>query len=341
MKPRLFQYLACPTCQGDLDVSVDLQQREEVVTGSLSCRGCGRLYPITRGVPRLLPPELSADKEVTASRFGWEWKYFVEMHEEHRDQFLDWVHPLGPEFFAGKVVLDAGCGIGRHARCAADFGAREVIAMDLSDAVDTAFANAGELSNVHVVQGDIYHPPFRLGPDRAAFDFAYSIGVLHHLPHPEGGFNSLLRAIRPGGTIFAWVYGQENNGVVHHFIDPLRRALTSKLPPRVLLALSWPMALVLHALVVGAYHPLRGSRLFRRLPSHAYIDSLAPFSFRQKWAIVFDHLTAPTAFYIPGDEFSEWFGRAGLEATEFSWRNENSWRGRGCLPLNKNLPVRG
>ncbi len=250
------------------------------------------------------------------------------MHAQYRDQFLDWIYPLQPDFFRDRVVLDAGCGIGRHAYFAALFGAREVIAMDLSDAVETAYGHLAKLPNAHVVQADIYHPPLRRalgGP----FDLVYSIGVLHHLPQPEEGFASLVRLLRPGGTLFAWVYGHENNGIVHHFIDPLRKHVTTKLPPPLVRTLAWPLAVVLHAAAKSIYRPLRNTRWVRFLPLHAYLSTLSSFSFRHNYSIVFDHLIAPIAFYIKRAEFESWFRRAGLEGIELSWRNQNSWRGRG------------
>ena len=38
---------------------------------------------------------------------------------------------------APRRILDAGCGTGRHAYFAASYGAREVVALDLSGAVET------------------------------------------------------------------------------------------------------------------------------------------------------------------------------------------------------------
>jgi len=339
MKPRLLELLACPLCHGDLDLEAGRREGEEIIEGRFECRECHQGYPLLRGVPRLLPPDIGMEQERTADAFGWQWRHFVEMHPEFEEQFLDWVHPLRPEFFAGKLVLDAGCGIGRHAYFAARYGASEVVAMDLSAAVETAREVLADLPNAHVVQGDIYRPPFRLGDGGGDFDFVYSIGVLHHLPNPHAGFTSLLRFVRPGGTIFGWVYGHENNGVVHHFINPLRKTLTARLPRQAVNAISWPMAVVLQGVVKGVYGPLHGTAVGRRLPSSEYLASLSRFGFRQNHTIVFDHLVAPTAFYLRREEYTAWFDEAGLQDVEITWRNGNSWRGRGRRPEAAAVPA--
>jgi SAM-dependent methyltransferase len=329
LKPRVLELVACPTCLAPLELEERAREGEEVMEGELTCSGCSAAYPVSGGIPRLLPGALSEEKRRTAAAFGYEWRHFTELHAQYRDQFLDWMQPIQPEFFEGKVVLDAGCGTGRHAFFAAEFGAREVVGMDLSDAVLTAFGHIGRRPNVHIVQADIYAPPLR----RCAFQAIYSIGVLHHLPDPRSGFLALVPLLRPGGTIHAWVYGHENNGVVHHFINPVRKALTRHLPPPVVKgAIALPMTLILEALVRGVYGPLARTRAFDRLPSHAYLHSLGRFSFRQNHSIVFDHLIAPTAYYLRRDEFEEWFRAGGLDNVELSWRNENSWRGTGTAP---------
>jgi uncharacterized protein YbaR (Trm112 family)/ubiquinone/menaquinone biosynthesis C-methylase UbiE len=338
MKPRVLQLLACPLCHGELDLDAGRHGDDEIVEGRLECRACEHAYPIRAGVPRLLPPDVDAEQWRTARAFGWQWRHFVEMHPEFEEQFLDWIHPLRPEFFAGKVVLDAGCGIGRHAYFAARYGATDVLAMDLSDAVDTAYQTLAGQPNAHVVQGDIYNPPLRLGESGGDFDFIYSIGVLHHLPDPRGGFLSLLRFVKPGGTIFGWVYGHENNAVVHRLINPLRKTVTSRLPRPAVNAIALPMAVALQGVVKGVYGPLENTALGRRLPSSAYLASLSRYGFRQNHTIVFDHLVAPTAYYIRREEYEAWFRDTGLEEVEITWRNQNSWRGRGRKPVAAVVP---
>jgi len=47
-----------------------------------------------------------------------------------------------------------------------------------------------------VVQADIYKLPFP-----QIFDYAFSVGVLHHLPDPRAGFKSLAEKVKPVGTV--------------------------------------------------------------------------------------------------------------------------------------------
>ena len=51
------QILACPVCKGDLELKVDEQKGEEIVTGSLYCSKCDYSYLIVDSIPNLLPPE--------------------------------------------------------------------------------------------------------------------------------------------------------------------------------------------------------------------------------------------------------------------------------------------
>src|SRR5207247_1677966 len=132
---------------------------------------------------------------------------------------------------------------------------------------------------------DIYRLPLR-----SSFDYAFSVGVLHHLPDPRGGFEELVRHVRPGGAVSAWVYGRENNGWIVHLINPLRRHFTSKLPMRALYFSSYVPTAVLYALLKMIYAPLGGSRFARHLFYADYLSYIARFPFREIHNIVFDHL---------------------------------------------------
>jgi SAM-dependent methyltransferase len=330
VKRRLIDLLACPYCDGDLALVGDDGCPAAIESGTLTCASKHE-WPIREGIPRLVPADLAPVQARTADAFGFEWTHFDEMHAEYEAQFLDWLQPIRAEFFRDKVVLDAGCGTGRHARLAATYGARDVVALDLSEAVETARHVLEAHENAHVVQGDLLRPPFKTPAHGGGFDFAYSIGVLHHLPIPREGFLAVARLVRPGGTLAVWVYGYENNGFVRNVIEPLRRG-TTRIPPPVLRPLALPFAAAFHGAARGVYRPLDGTRLGRALPLNEYMSSVADFSFRQNHSIVFDQLVAPTAAYVRGPELREWFDAAGLDEVVLSHRHRNSWRGKGIVP---------
>jgi SAM-dependent methyltransferase len=268
------------------------------------------------------------DKAATAANFGWQWQHFTQFDDKYEQQFLGWIAPVRPEFFKDKVVLEGGCGKGRHTQLAAQWGARDVIGIDLSAAVETAFAATRDLPNAHVVQADIYNLPFG-----RIFDYAFSVGVLHHLPDPRGGFKSLASKVKNDGYISAWVYGAENNEWITRWVSPLRERLTSHLNPRVLLQLSKIPTALLFAATKTIYGPLnrsaKGASVARHLFYNDYLKAISGFGWGEQHCIVFDHLVAPTAFYISREEFADWWRDIGIQDAEITWHNSNSWRGFG------------
>lgn len=330
MKEKLLTYLVCPSCKGALDLSVAKTDRQEITEGALRCSACATSFPITAGVPRFAQlSEVESDKQATAANFGWQWRHFTEDDTRYAAQFLGWIAPVTPEFFRDKVVLEGGCGKGRHTQLAARWGARDVVGIDLSAAVETAYAATRSSPNAHIVQADIYHLPLA-----QKFDYAFSVGVLHHLPDPRGGFMSLASKVKPGGYLSAWIYGAENNEWITRFVNPVRERITSRLDQRVLLQLSKVPAACIYVATKLVYGPLNrnGSTLGKHLFYNDYLRAIAPFGWREQHLIVFDHLVAPTAFYIPREEFEEWWRGLGARDVTISWHNRNSWRGLGVMP---------
>ncbi|HJR08943.1 MAG TPA: methyltransferase domain-containing protein [Pyrinomonadaceae bacterium] len=335
MKDRLLQYLACPVCEGELELASVGEAEEargcrEILEGELTCKVCARKFAVRRGVPRFVEAgEIEREKAATAENFGWQWQHFTQEDARYDEQFRGWLAPVTPEFFKDKLVLEGGCGKGRHTQLAAQWGARDVIGVDLSGAVETAFAATRALSNAHIVQADIYHLPLR----RRAFDYAFSVGVLHHLPRPRAGFVALSTRVRCGGHLSAWVYGAENNEWITRFVSPLRERVTSRIDRRSLLHLSKLPAAAMYAATKLLYAPLnrsaRGAALARHLFYNDYLKAIAGFGWREQHTIVFDHLVAPTAFYISRAEFEDWWREIEATDVEIGWHNRNSWRGFG------------
>jgi uncharacterized protein YbaR (Trm112 family) len=58
MRRDLMEILACPMCKGELELTVDEENEQEIVRGSLFCARCNERYPIEDTIPNLLPPDL-------------------------------------------------------------------------------------------------------------------------------------------------------------------------------------------------------------------------------------------------------------------------------------------
>jgi len=241
----------------------------------------------------------NSPQERTASSFGFEWQKFSDIFAEYEDNFLSYIAPIGKDFFKGKLVLDAGCGAGRHTYFAAKYGA-EVVAFDLSEkAVVSAIKNTKNLPNVRIMRGDIYRISFE-----KQFDCILAIGVLHHLPDPQEGFNRLVGLLKPGGTISIWVYGRKDNKLALYFYEPLRR-ITTRIPHNVLYYLSY-----IPAVAVEICNRL-GLPMFRHY---------AIFPFKTKLNDAFDVFSAPSVKYYTKSEIRRWFVQAGLKSIQVSYR---------------------
>ena len=330
MKERLLDLLACPTCGGDISLAYASKYEEkEIIEAVLTCAKCTREYRVIRGVPRFAELEkVESDKAETAANFGWQWTHFTQEDEKYAEQFLGWLQPVKPDFFKDKVVLEGGCGKGRHTKLAAEWGAKEIIGIDLGDGVESAFHLTRNLRNAHIVQCDIFKLPLK-----KVFDYAFSVGVLHHTPDPKAAFLSLASKVKRGGNISAWVYGAENNGWITSVVDPIRHGFTSKIGQPLLYQLSKLPTLSLFLTTKLLYRPANflAPPVARHLFYNDYMNHLADFGWREQHNIVFDHLVAPTAFYIAKPEFESWWKEASAENVEITWHNQNSWCGFGKL----------
>jgi SAM-dependent methyltransferase len=221
MKAALLRVLRCPRCGAELQALNDL----------LTCSG-GHSFPIRNGVPRFVHG--AADTE----SFSYEWTTFrttqLDSHtgrHDTRDRLQASLNfPL--EELRGKLVLDAGCGVGRFAEIVHTYGG-EYVGLDYSLAIDAAAANVGHLEGVHLVQADLFQLPF--APE--SFDLVISLGVLHHTPDPRRAFASLPRVLKPGGKLSVTVYDAGNK--VYVLNSRLWRRFTTRMPRRWLHALSF------------------------------------------------------------------------------------------------------
>jgi SAM-dependent methyltransferase/uncharacterized protein YbaR (Trm112 family) len=328
----------------------------DVLEGVLRCVECDERYPVIDGIPRLLRPALLARIRVRHRGFFARHPELCPTEEPVADgavadtlesftrQRLD-LQPPGPEFvqqwrehlatnlgractltgLAGRLVLDVGCGFGRHLRVATDAGA-ETVGVDLSGGVDVARRNVGAHPRCHIVQADIHDRPLR----ERLFDVVWSFGVLHHLADPRAGFRTIVPFARPdGGLVAIWVYGYRGMTFSYRLshMRPLHRVV------RRLSAANRVRAskAVAGILALGWWGPLRLARrlglgrLATRAPLAVYVDH--PWT--AQVAAVHDRLSTPITHFHDRDELHDWLASARLADAVVEDTDRRGWRAYG------------
>lgn len=231
-------------------------------------------------------------------RFGYEWNKYRDIEPIYEAQFRSWISPLSENDFAGKDVLDAGCGMGRNSFWLLRFGARSVLAFDRDErSLNAARSNLASFKNVKIENHDIHDP--RIGEQ---FDLVMSIGVIHHLEHPEQALNSLYKLLRPGGKLVVWVYSREGYEWVDRYISPLRKHVTSRLPLSIVHVLSYFLSVPLWLYI----------KISPNRTKSVYLRQLSQFKFWHVHSIVFDQLIPTIANYWTKQQVQDLFIKSGI-----------------------------
>ena len=320
MHMDLLNLLVCPECHGNLALDADRTMAgDHVERGMLSC-AAGHRYLIVNRVPRFVQHALNADQARTRDSFGYEWTKLYPEHghstpewQAERDIFLEYTRSV-PSDFKGKLVLDGGCGNGRYAKLANDWGAR-VVAVDISDAVEIASVNVADRPGVDVVQADLFKLPFR--PD--TFDAAYSVGVLHHTPDAKGAFMSIKALVKPGGWFGIFIHAQGNR--VLYFMNRTLRAWTSRASYKT----TWNFSLGLTA----------AGKILEKIPMAGpmlYIMGRQVLFFSPDQHNNFDHYSAGFASFHRKEEIRGWYGDWDDVAVRYAGVATESIYARGRRP---------
>lgn len=118
-----------------------------------------------------------------------------------RESHLEQV--AGFDQHAGQTMVEVGCGVGTDGSRFLEGSARYV-GVDQSGVALRMARETFELLGLRglVVQGDATGLPFATG----TVDFAYSNGVIHHIPDTEAAVREIHRVLRPGGQCLVMVY---------------------------------------------------------------------------------------------------------------------------------------
>ena len=143
--------------------------------------------------------------DVTVDGFGDEWERFDQtgLSLNERDEIFSAYFAVFPwaKLNADAVGCDIGCGSGRWAQAVAP-RVGHLHCVDPSSAIDVAKRNLQGQSNVTLHKAGVDNLPFADG----TLDFAYSLGVLHHIPDTKAAMASCVSKLKTGAPFLVYLY---------------------------------------------------------------------------------------------------------------------------------------
>jgi SAM-dependent methyltransferase len=288
-EPELSYYV------GKTNVLADILGAESVAVTSNGIEVDGDFFPILDDVILMMPydrlPESVRERvprpqEFSNTRaspfesrvqrtFGAEWTAYPQVFPEHHAEFEAYFDLVDLASLSQSRVADLGCGMGRWAYFMAP-QCREIVLVDYSEAIFAARSNLSDQKNALFILADVLDLPFRAG----AFDLAYCIGVLHHLPVDALDACRRLAPLAPMHLVYLY-YALDNRPFYFrsllYAVTTVRRML-ARLPPGPGRAVvTWFIALAVYAPAAALGRLLRPLGIDQYIPladAHAN-DSIA------------------------------------------------------------------
>ena len=166
--------------------------------------------------------------------FGNEWESYDQSSvdsKELKKQFSDYFKLFSwQEKITNGIGVDFGCGTGRWAKFVSE-KVNCLICIDASNkAIKVAKRNLWDKNNCHVIQGRIDTLPILDN----SLDFAYSLGVLHHLPNTEQALKKCINKLKPGAPFLLYLYYAFDNRPYWYLLiwkcSDILRKIISKAP---------------------------------------------------------------------------------------------------------------
>ncbi len=267
--------------------------------------------------------ERNVDPHV-ARGFGEEWSTFRQdeghLSDQQRRKIFEDYFRIFPWYMLpadGGTGIDIGCGTGRWAMLVAP----RVAHLHLLDASAAALAvarqNLKTASNVTFHGNSVADIPL----PAASLDFAYSLGVLHHVPDTRAAIAAIAEKLKPGAPFLVYLYYALDNRPSWYRavwrMSNAARLIVSRLPHVLRFAIS-------QCIAVLVYWPLaRSARLLSWIggsPSGLPLAYYADKSFYVMRTDAYDRLCTRLEKRFTRDEIEAMLQQAGFVDVRFSER---------------------
>ena len=215
--------------------------------------------------------------EETVDGFGAEWTRFSQsdLDESEAGILFSSYFNVVPQnkINESSVVADFGAGSGRWAKIVAPM-VKKLICIEPSEAFEVCKRNLSHFPNVDVRCETIDDCSVKDG----SLDFAYSLGVLHHIPDTQKALSDCVKKLKIGSPILIYLYYRFDNkpkwfkflwnitNIVRHLISRLPERLKFIVCDLIAILIYMPMAKI--ALLLSKI-----GRNVENLPLSFYKDS--------------------------------------------------------------------
>jgi SAM-dependent methyltransferase len=259
--------------------------------------------------------------KATVAGFGREWATFTQgadaFADADRRAMFEGYFAIFPwaALPAASVGADIGCGSGRWAMLAAPRVGELHLVDPAPEALAVARANLASAPNVRFHLASVSALPFADG----ALDFAFSLGVLHHVPDTAQAIRDIAAKLKPGAPFLVYLYyAFDNRSAAYRAlwrVSNAGRLILSRAPYPVQIAATTLLALLV-------YWPLaRAAALLERIGLMPRSWPLAFYRHRAFYVLrtdAFDRFCTRLERRFTREQIAGMLRAAGFEQIKFS-----------------------
>jgi SAM-dependent methyltransferase len=231
----------------------------------------------------------------TVAGFGREWSRFQQgedLPDADRRAMFDAYFRIFPwdRLCSASTGMDIGCGSGRWAVFVAPRVGHLHVVDPSVEALGVARRNLAACTNVTFHSASVGDLPVA----DASLDFAYAIGVLHHVPDTSAAIHCIARKLKPGALLLVYIYyAFDNRSAWYRRLWQASNAVrlaVSRAPPGL-------QRLVTSVIAAAIYWPLaRSAALLDRL---GYLPRSWPLAFYRERSFYVMRTDAHDRFCTP------------------------------------------
>lgn len=206
--------------------------------------------------------QASSDKNIdleVARDFREEWSTFrqdeTSLARDEREAIFEGYFRIFPSNLLPPDGGDIGCGTGRWAMMVAPRAAHLHLVDVSGDALAVARTNLKGCRNVSFHESSVADLPL---PD-GSLDFAFSLGVVHHVPDTQRAIEAIARKLKSNAPFLIYLYyAFDNRSSWYRALwqsSNVVRLIVSRLPHRLRIIISETIAAIVYWLLAGLLRP--------------------------------------------------------------------------------------